>query len=103
MVMRNAIDALAGLRGDESAQFFEQKSGSRVGPRGPGRGPGAAPPIGTVLLDAFENHGAAEIRATVGLGSQGNFVAFDDALAAERGGIAAHVPLDVEGDLIADN
>src|ERR1017187_9928618 len=55
------------------------------------------------LLDAFEDHGAAEIRAALGLGRQGNFVAFADALAAERGGIAAHVHLDVEGDLIADN
>src|ERR1035441_5525039 len=55
------------------------------------------------LLDAFEDHGAAEIRADLGLGSQGNVVAFDDALAAERGGIAAHVHFDVEGDLIADN
>src|ERR1035438_9304726 len=55
------------------------------------------------LLDAFEDHGGAEIRATLGLGSQSNFVAFDDALAAERGGVAAHVHLDVEGDLIADN
>src|ERR1017187_5990760 len=61
-----------------------------------------APGDADKLLDALEE-GGAEIRTALGFDVQGDFVAFDDALAEEFGGSAVHIGHHEEGDLVAHN